>query len=111
MSCPDRAFPLRAAGNTSPLSWPASSRAWERTSRVRLVRGTWCILLAFIRSAGTVQVAVGRYISGQTASLTSLERAAVSTRNSKASLVAGSAVDSLTALSAAGTSPGRRDRW
>ena len=54
--------------------------------------------LAFMRVAGTVQARVCRSISLQSASRTSPDSATINTRNSRASLVAVSAVDSLMAL-------------
>ena len=55
------------------------------------------------RAAGTSQVAASQSISLHSAARTSTERPAVSTRNSKASLVGMSAVDSLTRATAPGT--------
>ena len=81
------AFPLRI-GNTSGVPSP-SVRAASRISTARRQSGTRCSRFAFIRRAGTVHTRPATSISSHVASLTSAERAAVSTRNSNASLTAG----------------------
>ena len=77
-------------GKTNSLP-AASSFAFSNSSTQRGASGTLCSLPAFMRSAGTVQVAWSRSISHHFASSTSLVRAAVRMRNSNAKLaIAGS---------------------
>ena len=73
----------RTDGKTRPDP-SAISAASCRTAIARPDSGTRCSLPAFIRSAGIVHVAVAMSISAHVASRTSLDRAAVSTRNSNA---------------------------
>ena len=75
-----------AEGKTSPSPRP-SSRASASTSSALSESGTLCSRLDFMRAAGTVHVRASRSISSHRAPRTSPERAAVSTRNSKASRV------------------------
>ena len=98
----DGALPLRAEGNTSPRPSPKHD-ASPSISRALPDSGTRWGRLAFIRAAGTSQVAASQSISLHSAARTSTERLAVSTRNSKASLVGTSAVDSLISAIASGT--------
>ena len=100
----DNGFPERLAGNTNPLPCPSRTRASSRMSKARAASGTRCSRRAIMRDAGRVQVSDSQSISGQVASLTSLDRAAVRTRNSKESRVLRTAVDSRTCSRAAGTS-------
>ena len=57
---------------------------FERISIARLHKGTRCSFPTFMRLAGTVQTFFSRLISDHFASITSLVRAAVKIRNSKA---------------------------
>ena len=95
-------FPLRI-GNTSGLP-PPSARAASRTSSARLHSGTRCSRFIFIRWADSVHTRPGTSISSHVASLASADRAAVSTRNSNASLTTGAAPDARTVSMAAATS-------
>ena len=97
------AFP-RWLGNASPAP-PPSRRASRRSSTARPLSGTRCSRSAFMRAPGIVQTAVSGSISFQVAKRTSPERAAVSTRNSNASIAPGHAGALRTAATAAATSP------
>ena len=104
MSTWEIAFPLRI-GNTSPLEPAPSVRAASRISSARPHSGTRCSRFAFIRAAEIVQTRPAMSISSHVASRTSPDRAAVSTRNSNASLIAGAAAaDARTVSTAAATS-------
>ena len=92
-------------GNTSGLP-SASERAASRTSNARGLSGTRCSRFIFMHSAGTVHTRPAVSISSHVASRTSPDRAAVSTRNSNASLTARVALDARTVPIAAVTS-----RW
>ena len=89
--------------NTSPEP-SASPRAPSSTSSARADNGTRCSRPAFVRKAGTVQVAASGSISSHRAPRTSPERHAVNTRNSNASFVAGHVSDARTLARAAATS-------
>ena len=82
-----------------PRSPPGDGRSARPPS------GTRCFRFAFIRLAGTVQTPASRSISAHSAQRTSLHLAAVSTRNSKASLATSGAVAARTVRMAAATSP------
>ena len=73
-------------GNTSPCP-SKSSAAPSSTSSARGDSGTQRSRPAFMRSAGIVHTAPARSIWSYRALRTSPERAAVSTRNSNASMV------------------------
>ena len=88
----------RRLGNTMPPGTAAvesarSRRACCRTSTARLHSGTRCSRADFIRDAGIAQTRLSRSISSHAASRTSADRAAVSTRNSKASFTPVHAVE------------------
>ena len=90
-------------GNTRPVP-PVRARARSRISTARLDNGTRCSRAIFILLAGIVQSRSARSISFHRARRTSPERAAVNTRNSKASLDTSDASDSRTVRIAAATS-------
>ena len=79
--------------DTSPVRSP-SFRAASRTSSARSQSATLS-RFAFIRAAGTVHTAPAVSTSSHVASRTSPDRAALSTRNSNASLTAGCATPPL----------------
>ena len=81
-----------AEGNTSPEP-SANSRDSRSTARARVDSGTRCSRFVFIRPAGMRHSRASRSISFHSAPRTSPLRHAVSTRNSNASAVAGSAPD------------------
>ena len=92
-------------GNTSRRGPSPSVRAASRISSARPQSGTRCSRFAFIRAAEIVHTARAASISSHVASRTSPDRAAVSTRNSNASLTAGYAdFESRTVSIAAATS-------
>ena len=98
----DASLPLRAEGNTRPS--PSPKRDASPSISIALPdSGTRWGRLAFIRVAGISQVVSAQLISPHSAPRTSPDRLAVSIRNSKASLVGLSAVDSLTSTTASGT--------
>ena len=97
-------LPLRM-GNTSRRTPSPSARAASRISSARRHSGTRCSRFAFIRAAEIVDTRPAVSISSHVASRTSPDRAAVSTRNSNASLTAGCAdLDARTVSTAAATS-------
>ena len=81
-----------------------SGRTCSRIASARGHKGTRWGLLAFMRSPGIVQVASSKEISDHFPNLTSPEREAVNTRNSKANLAASDVFATRTFLSAAPTS-------
>ena len=100
----DMGFPLRI-GNTRGLAPSPSVRAASRISSARRHSGTRCPRFSFIRAADIVHTRPVVSISVHVASRTSADRAAVSTRNSNASLMAGCAdPDARTVSMAAATS-------
>ena len=94
--------PSRA--KTSRVSPRPEVRASPRISMARGHSGTRCSFFAFMRVAGTVHAPPVRSISDHTAHRTSPHLAAVSTRNSKASLATGIASEERTFASAKATS-------
>ena len=99
----DSGLPRRLLENTSPES-SRSRRASRTIANARSVNGTRCSRPAFIRDPGIVHMRASASISSIVAPRTSPERAAVRTRNSKASLVAMNAPEARTASTAARTS-------
>ena len=92
-------------GNTSRRVPSPSVRAASRISTARRHSGTRCSRFTFIRVAEIVHTRPAVSISSHVASRTSPESAAVSTRNSNASLTAGAAdADARTVAIAAATS-------
>ena len=88
----------RAAPSPSP-------RAASRISIARPESGTRCSRFDFMRLAGIIQTLAGRSVSSHLAPRTSPDRAAVSTRNSNASLTAGVAPEPHILPIAPATSP------
>ncbi len=83
----------RALRNTSGPPLPAAT---SRISNTRRDSGTRCSRFALVRMPGTVHTWSAVSISSYRAPRTSPDRAAVSTRNSNASLTAGNAFDART---------------
>ena len=92
----------RCEGNISP-ALPDNAEAAFNTSTACPESGTRCSRPFFMRVSGMIQVAESTLISAQSASLTSLLRVAVKVKNSKAAFVAGHALLSRTAATAAPT--------
>ena len=91
----------RSASETPRRRPPPSARAAARISTTSPHSGTRCSRFAFIRAGAFVQTRPDTSISSHVASRTSADRAAVSTRNSNASLTAGAAESDVRTVSTA----------